>query len=350
MKKRLSILLLGALALSACSQNTQLPEPDDEPLLFSAVAAHSQLRSIIATTNYPIDVPFVVEAVHYPAGDDRLGGHSFMAGEKIEYRSESSWWTAEGEYFWPKKGSMVFFAGSPIIPQLTVGAEKGVEVDWSVPDEEATQTDICYAMVSENCETHSAVVPVVFTHALSQICFKARTIKNYSFSQTEGDMIQANVITVMLDSVKISGVLFEGHFTQNPLSWETDPHKTASYTIYRNPDGLTLLCDRYDNPILTKLSTMLLIPQAIPADAYIEEWHHCVVRSSVTDKTTGTIVSDRTYTIPGYSEIPLRNSCARWIQDYKYTYRIAVGLEEETSINLAVTDWIETHEIIIGDE
>ena len=75
------------------------------------------------------------------------------------------------------------------------------------------------------------------------------------------------------------------------------------------------------------------------------------VRSSVTDLTTGEIISDQTYNIPKTSSRPLTKVCDRWKMDYKYTFRIAVGQEEDdTELTLAVTDWTETKEIILGDE
>ena len=74
-----------------------------------------------------------------------------------------------------------------------------------------------------------------------------------------------------------------------------------------------------------------------------------VVRTSVTNKPTGTIESDMTSTMPSSATIPLALYAREWETNYKYTYRIAVGFEE-TEVTMAVTDWMETREIIIGDE
>ena len=94
---------------------------------------------------------------------------------------------------------------------------------------------------------------------------------------------------------------------------------------------------------------MLLLPQIIPADAYIEEWHHINVRTSVTDTETDTIVSDNTYSVYKQSSLPFTDICKQWYMDYKYTFRLAVGLEA-SELAMAVTDWTETKEIILGDE
>lgn len=345
--KRLSLILLPALvAVAACSKNYTGYVPD-ESMVFSAVASHS-VKSIITTTNYPLDEPFAVEAVYYPHWQS-TGGSRFMSGEIVEYHFEDATWRPRHDYYWPQNGSLVFYAGSPILPEVTFSTEHGVEADWSIPSGEDTQTDFCYAKAVEDCAAHPVSVPVVFNHALSQICFKARTQANYSYSRTEDNMIQANVITTVLDSVKLRGVISRAQFTQEPLGWTHDLSETAEYVVYRSEEGLPLHCDRYDTPILYSLSTMLLIPQKLRDEIIIEEWHHEVVRSSITDSVTKEIVSDETYTVPYNSSLHLSDYCTEWLMDFKYTFRIAVG-QDSTEITSAVTDWTETKEIIIGDE
>ena len=77
--------MLMVLVLASCTSNISDPIPQDK-MVFSAVASHSvalQRKSIITTTNYPLDEPFVVEAVHYPNGDESAKGETFMANEPI---------------------------------------------------------------------------------------------------------------------------------------------------------------------------------------------------------------------------------------------------------------------------
>lgn len=321
--------------------------------MFSAVASHSvkgRHSSIITTTNYPLDEPFAIEAVHYPDGDDSTDGDAFMAMQTVNYSFGEDVWRTDEKFFWPQKGKIVFYAGSPIVPEITITPENGVEADWSIPDLEAAQTDLCFARTIEECVAHPAIVPIVFIHALSQICFKARTHRNYSFSYSEGNLIQANVINIILDSVKVHGIISAGHFAQNTRKWTYDPADTVSYTVFSSKEGLPLRVDRYDNPEFRSLGTMLFLPQTLSKDACLEEWHHVEVRTSVTDKSTNTIVSDDSYIIPKYSVISLSEYCERWIMDFKYTIRLAVGLDDKSTLAVAVTDWTETKEIILGDE
>ena len=347
MTERLSVIALAAVALLGCTKNNYIPVYKDQ-LVFSAVASHSA-RSIITTTNYPLDEPFVVEAVHYPDVNNPSEYNLFLSGEKVQYSFGDGLWFTQKSYFWPLSGSMVFYAGSPIIPELKVGPQHGVEANWSVPTDEHTQTDLCFAQFTSDCAQHPAVVPIVFSHALSQVCFKARTLKHYASSQTSGNLVQANIYTVILDSVKIHGIVSEGHFTQKPLGWTNDTTVTADYIIYANKEGLKLNCDRYDNPILNTLTTVLLIPQKILSEATLEEWHHIDVRSSITNTDTGIIEQDITYSLPKNYTLRLSDYCRQWLMDFKYTFRIAVGMED-TEITTAVTDWMETKERIIGDE
>ena len=319
-------------------------------MVFSAVASHS-VKSIITTTNYPLDEPFVVNAVYYPDGEENSAGELFMNRERISYSFEKALWNSDEEHFWPEKGKVVFYSGSPILPNVTISSDKGVEADWSIPTETETDIDLCFAKTVENCALHSSVVPVVFNHALSQICFKARTVRDYSSKYDDGTHIQANVIRVYLDSVKVRGIVSEGHFTQRPRGWDLNSSVTSGYTVFKRPGGLELQCDRYDNPELKEIGTMLFIPQTLSEDAVLEEWHHAEVRTSLTDALTGEILLDDTYTIRKSSVIPIKEHCERWIMDFKYTLRLAVGIDDDAStLVAAVTDWTETKEIILGDE
>ena len=340
-------MLIMAAALSACAKNI-IDSAESEPVVFSATASHST-KSIITTTSYPLDEPFVVTAVHYPNGIGKGESTALMDRETVRYNHDDGLWKTDDDKLWPLRGSVRFFAGSPVLPEVQISDENGVVADWAIDSYDRTQTDLCFAEVDEDCSVHSAMVPLVFSHALSQVCFKARTLKHYPYSRVDNDLIQSNIISVVLDSIKIGGIVSKGRFTQKPRKWEYDPGQSAEYLIFKSEDGLELKCDRYDSPILTKINSLLLIPQTIGTGAYIQEWHHILVRSSVTDRTSGNIVSDRTYTIPREKVLPLAPYVRKWETDYKYTYRIAVGYEE-TEVSMAVTDWTETREIIIGDE
>jgi len=350
MHSRLSIFVLLVLALASCSQN--LPdEAASQPMVFSAVAAHStkhDTKGIISTTNYPIDEPFAVQAVYY-SGAQGSNGTMYIPQQTVSFDFDDGQWKTSSDYFWPDSGTLHFFAGSPVCPSVSISAQNGVQADWEISSNDDALIDLCYAEVSEVCDNHSVAVPIVFNHALSQVCFKAKTLRSYSYSQTTEHMIQSNVITVFLDSVKVRGIVSKGHFVQSPASWTEDSSVTSEYVLFRSLEGLELRCDRYENPVLTTLNTLLFIPQNILKDAQVEEWHHILVRSSVTDKSSGEIVDDLTYSVPRSSIIPLAEYCNRWVMDYKYTFRLAIGLED-TELTTAVTDWTETKEIILGDE
>ena len=346
MIKRLSVNILLALVLASCIKNA--PDPvDPEPMVFSAVASHST-KGIISTTNYPFDEPFMVEAVHYDDKTGLSGGKEFLSSETVQYDFDNALWRTRENHFWPLSGNIRFYAGSPVIPAVSVTMENGVTADWDIASIEDTQTDICFAEVDENCNAHSSTVPVIFSHALSQVCIKARTSKHYSYSRTVDNLIQSNVITVVLDSVKLGGIVSTGRFTQKPLGWTPDNSRKSEFPIFTSKEGLELRCDRYDNPILTKLNTLLLIPQALSQDACLQEWHHVIVRTSVTDMNTNQIVSDTTYILPKSSVIYLADFCEAWEIDYKYTYRLAVGIDSP-ALSMAVTDWTESREIILED-
>ena len=339
------ILSVMAAALTSCTQIIQQPEAQE--LVFSAVASHSA-KSIISTTNYPLDEPFAVEAVYYPEEEDATSS-IFMARETVQYSSGKAVWKTRNQYYWPKNGTLLFYAGSPIVPQVSVSADKGVEADWTAVTPEQTQTDLCFAKVTERCKAHSSAVPIVFSHALSQICFKARSLANYSSSSQDGQFVQTNEIKILLDSVKLSGLAARGHFTQVPLQWTIDSSHKAEYLVFRSSKGAELGMGSNDTPLLYTLNTLLLLPQSLGKDAQLMEWHRVAVHSSITDTGTGQTVSEQSYTLSQSSVIPLSPYCPNWLMDFKYTFRLALGMEE-TEMTTAITDWTEPNEIIIGDE
>ena len=345
MGKRIAIALsILALLTAACTTNTRYSLPGDR-IVFSAVASHT--KCIIGTTYYPTDLPFVVEAVHYPEGLDRDWENIYMSGATVEYDKANAWWQTEEEFFWPSEGNVVFYAASPAIPKVRITPEKGVETDWSIHSFEEAQVDLCYAKTVEDCKRHSAIIPIVFDHALTQVCVKVRPLKQYSKMLISDNLLQTDQITVVLDSLKITGVLGEGRFTQEPLKWENH-HTPADYTLFNNPAGLALECDNQNNPVLSPLDPLLLIPQLLPENARIEEWHHTVVHSTLTDMTTGEVLQNRTYEVPGQADFPIWDCCQKWLPGYKYTFRLAIGLENSV-LSLAVTDWVESQEIILDE-
>ena len=347
MGKRSALILMSlALLAASCTVNTLDPVPGDK-MVFSAVASHTDSKCIISTTTYPVDLPFVVEAVHYPEGTENDWDNVYISGAKVEYDAENAWWQPEEEFLWPREGEVVFYAASPAIPDIHISPEKGVEADWSIRSFEEAQVDLCYAKTTEKCKMHSAVIPIVFDHALTQVCIKVRPLKQYSSQLVSDNLLQSDEITVVLDSVKITGIFSEGHFIQEPAQW-VNCTSISDYTIFNDPAGLQLECDKQSTPVLTPLKPLLLIPQLLPQNARIEEWHHAVVHSKLTNLTDGSIVGDVTYDIPGEASIPIWTCCQKWLADYKYTFRLAVGLEDSI-LSLAVTDWVETREIILDE-
>lgn len=345
-KRFAPLLTFVALLAAACTVNTRYPQPGDR-MVFSAVASHTTARCIIGTTYYPTDIPFVVEAVHYPEGIENDWDNVYMSGTRVEYIKENAWWQPEEEFLWPREGAVVFYAASPALPTIHISPEKGVETEWSIHTFNEAQVDLCYAKTVENCKQHTAITPIVFDHALTQVCIKVRPLKQYSKLLISDNLLQTDQITVVVDSVKISGILSEGHFTQEPFNW-VNYTTINDYTIFNDPSGLVLECDSQNSPVLTPLDPLLLIPQLLPENARIEEWHRTVVHSTLTDMTTGELLQDMSYEVPGEASIPIWTCCQKWLADYKYTFRLAVGLENSV-LSLAVTDWIETQEIILDE-
>ncbi len=168
-------------------------------------------------------------ATHYASGT------AYIANSLIEYVSaETAWKNTATKYYWPKQGSLNFFAwtdytASPSVTGCTVScaADKGITAagyavtsnvnkDFMVADIAADQKENSVAY-----DGWKIGVPTIFRHTLSNLVFTVKTDEETSGNAYPDGMFH-------LKSIKLTGVSTKGDYTQGSPAASAAPWSNQS--------------------------------------------------------------------------------------------------------------------------
>ena len=284
--KLLFLMIAGALAC-ACVKS----EVDKQSISFSPVASKAT-KAIIDGTTYPTSESFVVSAYYG-------GTAAYFEDLTASYNSSLDLWETSTPEYWPLGGSLTFQAYSPASAGLTIDAS-GVSIDgYTVQTAGQMTTDLCYASYTvADCTVHDPV-PLVFSHALSQVVFKVKAAAYYSN------------VTFSLDALSLGGLFSVGNFSEGAWSDHSSEH---DYSISSTPTTLTYTDEE---PDVTEIAAYLFLPQTIGDDVTLN------VTYSITQNVSGT---DYTVNNPPVS-IALKNSVSQLESGKKYIFTINIGLD-----------------------
>lgn len=250
--KRFTFAALAALALLAACAKTEVTPQQSDPQQISFTPLNSKLstRTLIDGTSYGISAPSFGSLAYYvPEGnwntkmsdaDTKL----YIPLSEVSYDATATVWTTAKPYYWPKSGSLTFFAYSPFLYQETATSPAEISVTPAATkdgivisgyDVDAHQlTDLMVADVTKSKdktanETNGGYtgVPIVFQHKLSQIVgIKLVTVKNntatskleeYDYANAHdgntGKEYQAGDVVFKLKNVSINKLNTVGTFT-----------------------------------------------------------------------------------------------------------------------------------------
>ena len=198
MKKSLFYVALGAMVLTSCAQDEVLDTQKDA-VQFSVVADKASRGEVTTTDN--ID-NFMVKAFNVDANG--FNTSVFMDNMEVyRTKTEGTWsdWTYNSTKFWPNKGAINFYSYSPadlndksfatVNIENTVGSNGSTSnlgaqtIEYTVPAVCADQIDVLYAL-NTNMTKANPNVGVNFRHALSQVVFHAKNIKEDLIVEIEG--------------------------------------------------------------------------------------------------------------------------------------------------------------------
>lgn len=258
MKKVLTaaILAVTTCAFIGCTKN-EVRSISDNPqaVRFLPLNGKHSTKVMVDDTTYPKDLPFGTLAYYLPSGNwnaNMADATLYIPISKVVNKSgatSGNAWEVEGkEYYWPKSGSLTFFAYSPFSYQEPNGGKLAIEslsgndgiqiVDYDVDAHQDTDfmvADIAKDKTANVAKPGSSLytgVPIVFRHKLSQIVgINFQTVitntegnlveHDYSYGRSTNGPLQAGDIVFKLKNVEVRNLYTKG--TYGYTTTDADP-------------------------------------------------------------------------------------------------------------------------------
>lgn len=271
MKKVLTaaILAVTTCAFIGCTKN-EVRSISDNPqaVRFLPLNGKHSTKVMVDGTTYPANLPFGTLAYYLPSGNwnaNMADATLYIPISKVVNKSNAtsgSAWEVEGkEYYWPKSGSLTFFAYSPFsyaeaVGELPLAVERlsgndGIQiVDYDVDAHQ--DTDFMVANIAKDKTANESKggytgVPIVFRHKLSQIVgINFQTVitntegnlveHDYSYGRSTNGPLQAGDIVFKLKKVEVRNLCTKG--TYGYTNTNADP-VTEHWAHQANPKNYT---------------------------------------------------------------------------------------------------------------
>jgi hypothetical protein len=316
MKKIVSfvVVAMAAISLVGCVKNSYLEE--NNGIEFKSISQKST-KGIISTAVFPVDETFKVWS--WFSTDNFATQSSFaMSDVVISYvdtdgdSAGDTWKNTTTSYYWPVSGKICFFGLYPSSLTPTVTYADGISLsDYTISNSNKT-VDLMFASVVG--ERRATALPIVFSHALSQIDFKFKMADDYSD------------VTFKVDKLVVNNIDLSGDFVQKATpTWSDNTAQTSNFDYYTTQSAaLTTTAVEYGSPIL-------MIPQNMSTVAGAETQitiDYTITQNSV---STSGVVSTKIST--------------DWAIGKKYIYTIKFALYEITFAP-TVEAWSES---VVGD-
>ena len=339
MKKYLLFATAACAALAACTKNEVKPVEMDQEITYQTINTK-------AASSFASDRHFTSYAYMLPSGntwDSKFSeGSAYIADADIYYHTTPNYeWKADKTYYWPKQGSLTFFAWSTYttskasLTGATVSCTqaKGIQVN-AFDITQNKNVDFLVAEVAKDkkanetqhedgsSHTWAKGVPTVFKHALSKLVFKVVTVKGgkpYSYTSDN--------VTFTVKSIKLKGVNNNLAYSQD---WQSG--NTASKHTWTDPNPIVEIAEVpvfTGTYVATNTATALtpatgdysiVIPQSFDTDDVLEIKYEIKTEFISGKPVTETVtINDKRL-----SEI----YTAKWEPGMEYTLTIKLGIDE----------------------
>lgn len=356
MKTNQLILAVAALAVFAsCSNdNLKVTETVDNEIGFNTVTrmATRANDAIITGTAYGTDNTFQVwgwqsEAADFSEFADN-DASNFMTNLTISWtkgrdnsRAEA-WRNAEKYYYWPYTGKISFLAIHPsTVAPTTTG--------WDATNDKPQATIADYTIAAGNKTTdlmfannagvrRADALPMVFSHALSQIQFRVRTNDDYT-----ADGLEFKVESVNINNIDLSG---DVAYANDAITWSDNATQTANWeykvaTQVVNYHDADADADLYGEAVVMvpqPANVLVIDTPAVgtPGDpGYVPATYSDDVQTTLTIGYT--MKQGDNAAIAGTVTVPAPQE---WQAGKRYLYTLNFKLNEIT-FNPSVTDWVD---------
>ena len=360
------ILAAALVALASCNKidvvdnNVNL---DSNEIGFTAVTrkATKANDAIITGTTYGTDNTFKVWGWQTADGTYSEFASStasnFMSNLTISWtkghdnnRAEA-WRNATNYYYWPFTGEISFLAVHPsdVAPSTTAwdatnGKPSATFADYTISNANKT---VDLMLANNKGSRRDDALPMVFSHALSQIQFRARTNEDYSADVT------FTLNSVTLNNIDLSGDLA---YANSAFTWTDNATQTEDWAYYATAQEVTYAATDAAAALYGAANVMIPQPAYVHVDQvgqpgdpdYAAEIPGTKITISYTMEQTNSAPITGTVTVPapwtkvkeGATNYDPAEAVARWEPGKKYNYTLNFKLNE-ILYDPTVTDWIE---------
>lgn len=281
MNKHIFYIAAACVALASCVKNEVRVNSPDKEITFQTVSTKA------GGTAFETNKHFFSYAYFLKKGDTWDANHAdaqtYIDNALITYDTPAtgkSYWAAAKPYYWPKQGSLTFFAWtdntihnptSNPAPSVGTGAtvscahDTGIKItDYSVKDN--LNKDILVAEIAKDKKSNETAtggwengVPTVFRHALAKVEFKVN-------KKIDDPRVKFRVKSITLNKVSTRGTFTQYQSNPNPEKWGWNGWGLQEdLTVFTGNKEVTATDDAGTFDILTPSATnyFIVLPQVL---------------------------------------------------------------------------------------
>lgn len=329
MNKHLFYIAAACAALASCVKNEVRVNAPDQEITFQTVS--TKAGTAFNKGNHFISYAYFLEKdKHWDTADLLNDAKAYIDEANIYYHPASRYWAAADTYtyYWPKQGSLTFFAWTDdtATPSVGTGAtvtcrpDTGIKIEnYSVKDN--PNKDILVAEIAKDKTKNEPVtgtgrdwdngVPTVFRHALANVEFNVNKRKNYP-------NVEFRVREITLHNVSTKGTFTQGSPTENwGWSAQTEPDKLPVFT--GDEEVTTTATKLGPNSTPGKIDYFIVLPQNFNATPTLT-----IKYEIITSYITGHPVKETVEETKALNAIYPNN----WECHKKYVLGITLGLDQ----------------------
>ncbi len=359
MNKKLFLLALPAAAMliAGCSK-TEVTTVESAPQEITFQTVETKAASNFSESNAFYSYAFFLSKKNAGWDSNSDKSQAYISASKITFNTTDKAWKNEStKYYWPKEGSLTFFAwtdntASPAVDpanSVSCAAASGIKfTNYDITSTTNKNKDLLVADIvkdaTKNTDSYTGTsgawkegVPTVFKHILSNLVFNIKT--DYATSKDKYESVNFNLKSIDLKNVYTKGTYTQGEVTSTP-AWAA---KTAPWDSYAESETLSIYSGSLAVTKATDEATAItgnysiVLPQTFAAVTTIDGSTPVItVVYDIVTNYTGTAVTETITVTKSLNEI----YSGSWDPAKKYTLTLIVGLSE-ILWDPDITDWTD---------
>lgn len=335
MNKHIFYIAAACVALASCAKNEVRVNSPDKEITFQTVSTKAGGAAFETNKHFFSYAYFLEKGKDWNKADLTKDAKAYIDNALITYGTPASgknYWAAKDKYYWPKQGSLTFFAWtdntihnptSNPTPSVGTGAtvscapDTGIKIkDYSVKDN--PNKDILVAEIAKDKKSNESVtgrdwtngVPTVFRHALAKVEFKVNKREDYPN------------VKIIVKKITLNKVSTKGTFTQG------SPAESRKWSAQTEPEDLSVFTG--DEEVTT--TATILNPNATPG---VKDYFIVLPQNfDATSTSTLTIEYEIITTSTSFKETVIETKAlnaiytSNWECNKNYVLGITLGLNE----------------------